>query len=305
MTKAMEAAARQLRDAQIICKENEPMARHTTFLVGGPAALFIEPVSVEETIQAVEICRQNGVKLLPLGRGSNMLVRECGLDLAVLHLGDNLAGIRELGDSRLEVLAGTKLAMLCKQTMRLGLSGLEFGYGIPGAVGGCVYMNAGAYGGEMQQVVQSVTFLDEECGLQTLSGDELKFSYRHSVFSGRGCVILSAVMQFTPGDPAAIDAAMEEFMSRRKEKQPLEYGSAGSTFKRPAGAYAAALIDQCGLKGYQVGGAQVSEKHAGFVVNIGGATADDVLAVMAHVAATVKEQTGYVLEPEVMILGGE
>lgn len=302
MTSAIQTAAQQLRDAQIVCKENEPMARHTTFLVGGPAALFIEPASAEQTALAVEICRLCGLSLFPLGRGSNLLVRDAGLSLAVLHLGENFSGIKALPGNRLEVLAGTKLTVLCKQSARLGLSGLEFGYGIPGNLGGCIYMNAGAYGGEMEQVVQSVTFLDEQGQLCTLSGSDLAFRYRHSVFSGRGCVILSAVLQFTPGDPEVIDAAMEDFMSRRREKQPLEYGSAGSTFKRPPGAFAAALIDQCGLKGYTVGGAQVSEKHAGFVINRGGATAADVLAVMAHVRNTVKAQTGFDLEPEVMLL---
>lgn len=281
---------------------NEPMCRHTTFLVGGPAAVFIEPADTQQITAAQRLCREQGVQLLPIGRGSNLLVADSGLPFAVLRLGDSYSGATRTGDLTLEVRSGTRLSVLCRQTATEGLSGLEFAYGIPGNVGGCVYMNAGAYNGEMKDVVTAVTFLDENGVQHTLQGDALEFSYRHSYFTGKCYIILSVTMEFGQDDPVAIKAAMDDFMQRRREKQPLEYGSAGSTFKRPEGAYASALIDQCGLKGYRVGGAQVSEKHAGFVITDGTATTADVLAVMNHICAVVKEKTGFLLQPEVQLL---
>lgn len=302
MPKNLDAVAATLAQHQIAFVQNEPMSRHTTFLVGGPAALFIQPATVAEIALAQRLCRENALPLLPLGRGSNLLVADKGLPYAVLHLCEGFCGITQVEASTLTALSGTKLSALCQYAAKAGLTGLECFYGIPGSVGGGVYMNAGAYGGELSAVVRSVTFLDGTGQERTLSGNELEYRYRHSVFSGKDWVILSATVALTPGDPAKIQQAMEDFMNRRRDKQPLEYGSAGSTFKRPAGAYAAALIDQCGLKGFTIGGAQVSEKHAGFVVNRGGATAGDVHAVMEHIAKTVLAQTGYLLEPEIMIL---
>lgn len=294
--------AEKLMHSGIKFTVNEPMSRHTTFLVGGPAALFVIPATSQQIVLCQRLCRETGVALLPVGRGSNMLVDDEGLSMAVLHLGSGYAAITRLDERRLEVESGCKLWELCRRCAQWGLSGLETAYGIPGSLGGGIYMNAGAYGGEMKDVVRSVTFLEEDGELRTLFGDELEFRYRHSCFSHTGRIILSAVLELSPAPQREIEAAMDDYMTRRREKQPLEYGSAGSTFKRPEGAYAAALIDQCGLKGYTVGGAMVSEKHAGFVVNRGGATAAQVRAVMAHVAKTVLEKTGYRLEPEIMVL---
>lgn len=299
---SIDRLADSLAGLGIACLRGELMSRHTTFMVGGAASIFIEPADVGQIAAVQRLCRELEIKLLPLGRGSNMLVADEGLPFAVLHLGESYSGITRLSENSIEVLSGTKLSAVCRHTATEGLSGLEWGYGIPGNIGGVVYMNAGAYGGEMKDIIVSVHFLDEDGQECTLSGDELEFSYRHSVFSGRGCIILSATMEFTHDDPQAIKAAMDNYMERRREKQPLEFGSAGSTFKRPEGAFAAALIDQCRLKGFAVGDAAVSDKHAGFVINRGKASCADVLAVMSHVSTVVKESTGYLLEPEIMIL---
>ncbi|MEG1389055.1 MAG: UDP-N-acetylmuramate dehydrogenase [Angelakisella sp.] len=302
MTEALVQLKTALTEKNINFTENEPMGSHTTFLVGGAASLFIEP-STEAEIAAVQAAaRTHEVPLFCLGRGSNLLVSDEGLPFAVLHLGEAFSGVKQLSETTLEVRSGTKLSTLCTAAVKLGLSGLEFAYGIPGTVGGGIYMNAGAYGGELCSAIRSVTFLDDMGTVRTLEREALDFGYRHSYFSNKGCIILSALFQLTPGDKNAIQAAMDDYMSRRRDKQPLEYGSAGSTFKRPAGAFAGALIEQCGLKGFTVGGAQVSEKHAGFVINRKNATAADVMAVMAHVQATVKAETGYTLEPEILIL---
>ncbi len=278
------------------------MAAHTTFRVGGAAPVLIEPRSEQQAIASIKYCRQYKIPVFILGRGSNLLVSDDPLPLAVLHLGEGYSSLQRTGPEEITAQSGALLMNLCRMARDLELSGLEFAYGIPGSVGGGVYMNAGAYGGELKDVVTRVRYLDEEGAIQEASGEELAFSYRRSLFSGRGCLILSAAFRLHPGRREEISAAMEDYMERRRSKQPLEYGSAGSTFKRPEGAYASALIDQCGLKGYTVGGAQVSEKHAGFVINRGGATCAQIKAVMAHVAATVEEQTGFRLEPEIRML---
>ncbi len=288
----------QLQKAGIPLAEQEPMTRRTTFGIGGPA-LLLRPRSRAELQAAMTLCREAGEEPFILGRGSNLLVSDSGISRPVIQLDGDFTAITREGNT-LRCGAGASLIAVCRAAAENSLSGIEWGYGIPGSLGGGVYMNAGAYGGELRDVLTEVTFLDEAGEYRTLPAAELSLSYRHSIFEERpGTVIVEAVLTLTPGDPAAIRAAMEDYMSRRREKQPLEYGSAGSTFKRPVGNYASALVDQCGLKGLSVGGAEVSRKHAGFIINRGGATAADVRELIAEVQRIVREKTGYTLECEI------
>lgn len=288
----------QLQKAGIPLAEKEPMTRRTTFGIGGPA-LLLRPRSRAELQAAMTLCREAGEEPFILGRGSNLLVSDSGISRPVIQLDGDFTAITREGNT-LRCGAGASLIAVCRAAAENSLSGIEWGYGIPGSLGGGVYMNAGAYGGEMKDILTEVTFLDEAGEYRTLPAAELSLSYRHSIFEERpGTVIVGAVLTLTPGDPAAIRAAMEDYMSRRREKQPLEYGSAGSTFKRPVGNYASALVDQCGLKGLSVGGAEVSRKHAGFIINRGGATAADVQELIAEVQRIVREKTGYTLECEI------
>lgn len=288
----------QLQKAGIPHAEQEPMTRRTTFGIGGPA-LLLRPRSRAELQAAMTLCREAGEEPFILGRGSNLLVSDSGISRPVIQLDGDFTAITREGNT-LRCGAGASLIAVCRAAAENSLSGIEWGYGIPGSLGGGVYMNAGAYGGELRDVLTEVTFLDEAGEYRTLPAAELSLSYRHSIFEERpGTVIVEAVLTLTPGDPAAIRAAMEDYMSRRREKQPLEYGSAGSTFKRPVGNYASALVDQCGLKGLSVGGAEVSRKHAGFIINRGGATAADVRELIAEVQRIVREKTGYTLECEI------
>lgn len=288
----------QLQKAGIPLAEQEPMTRRTTFGIGGPA-LLLRPRSRAELQAAMTLCREAGEEPFILGRGSNLLVSDSGISRPVIQLDGDFTAITREGNT-LRCGAGASLIAVCRAAAENSLSGIEWGYGIPGSLGGGVYMNAGAYGGELRDVLTEVTFLDEAGEYRTLPAAELSLSYRHSIFEDRpGTVIVEAVLTLIPGDPAAIRAAMEDYMSRRREKQPLEYGSAGSTFKRPVGNYASALVDQCGLKGLSVGGAEVSRKHAGFIINRGGATAADVRELIAEVQRIVREKTGYTLECEI------
>lgn len=288
----------QLQKAGIPLAEQEPMTRRTTFGIGGPA-LLLRPRSRAELQAAMTLCREAGEEPFILGRGSNLLVSDSGISRPVIQLDGDFTAITREGNT-LRCGAGASLIAVCRAAAENSLSGIEWGYGIPGSLGGGVYMNAGAYGGELRDVLTEVTFLDEAGEYRTLPAAELSLSYRHSIFEDRpGTVIVGAVLTLIPGDPAAIRAAMEDYMSRRREKQPLEYGSAGSTFKRPVGNYASALVDQCGLKGLSVGGAEVSRKHAGFIINRGGATAADVRELIAEVQRIVREKTGYTLECEI------
>ena len=291
----------QLQKAGIPLAEQEPMTRRTTFGIGGPA-LLLRPRSRAELQAAMTLCREAGEEPFILGRGSNLLVSDSGIARPVIQLDGDFTAITREGNT-LRCGAGASLIAVCRAAAENSLSGIEWGYGIPGSLGGGVYMNAGAYGGELRDVLTEVTFLDEAGEYRTLPAAELSLSYRHSIFEDRpGTVIVGAVLTLTPGDPAAIRAAMEDYMSRRREKQPLEYGSAGSTFKRPVGNYASALVDQCGLKGLSVGGAEVSRKHAGFIINRGGATAADVRELIAEVQRIVREKTGYTLECEIKFI---
>ena len=287
-------------------RANEPMSRHTSFRIGGPARLMALPKTAAEAKAAVLAAREANILPFFLGNGSNLLVPDEGVERFLIqpagrYSADPLNRVLE-ENGQLCAGGGVSLAVLANAAQGRALTGLEFASGIPGSVGGGVVMNAGAYGGEMAQVLVSVTALDLDGSIQTIPAESCGLGYRRSVFSDGQRLVLEARFQLSSGDPSAIRARMDELAARRKEKQPLEYPSAGSMFKRPEGYFAAALIDQCGLKGFAVGGAQVSEKHAGFVVNRGGATCADVLELVRQVQARVQEQTGVALEMEVKVL---
>lgn len=290
------------RIPELSLREQEPMSRHTTFRVGGPAALMALPKNEEEVLAAVQTAASMGICPIYLGNGSNLLVSDCGVNGFIVKMAEGFTSLQRYEEC-IRAESGTSLARLALFAQEAGLTGLEFAHGIPGTVGGAVTMNAGAYGGEMAQVVKEVIYLNEAGERCRATAEECKFAYRHSAFSDGKRVILSALFELKHGNPIEIQAAMKDLMNRRKEKQPLDYPSAGSTFKRPDGYFAAALIDQCGLKGFRVGGAQVSEKHAGFIINRDAATCADILSLIRQVKERVFEQTGIVLEPEVKIIG--
>lgn len=297
-----EWAAAYLPDLKMA--EEEPMGRHTSFRIGGPARRMAFPATPEQLVLLAEAARDCGARPLIIGNGTNLLAPDEGLDRLVVDTSAAMTAIRLEGEDTLTAEAGVPLARLADFACKHGLAGLAFAHGIPGTLGGAVCMNAGAYGGEMAQVLTSVTALFPGEGVRTLPVEALDLGYRHSLFSDRPeAVVLRASLRLTPGDPTAIRGEMAELMRRRKASQPLDLPSAGSTFKRPAGHFAGTLIEQCGLKGLTVGGAQVSEKHAGFVVNRGGATCADVTELIRQVQARVLEQTGVRLEPEVRIIG--
>ena len=291
----------QLPDLEL--REQEPMRLHTTFRVGGPASLMALPRREADLGQLLRMAFQAGVTPFFLGKGSNLLVADEGVDRFLIKLAGGLNRLERAEGTAIYVGSGVTLAQAAVFAAHHGLTGLEFAHGIPGSVGGAVTMNAGAYNGEMGAVVREVDCLEADGTPRTLSGDELAFSYRHSAFSDGRRFILGARMELTPGDPVSIQMLMDDFGNRRRHKQPLNLPSAGSTFKRPEGYFAAALIDECKLKGTTIGGAQVSKKHAGFLVNAGGATCSDVLALVDLVRETVLRETGVALELEVKTLG--
>ena len=287
--------------------EQEPLSAHTTFQIGGPAVFWCTPKNNDQLRKTLRLCRENGVRTYLLGNGSNTLFADEGYDGAVIDLRGLNEGPRAEpqpdGTTRLTAGAGVTLGRLCAAAQQQGLAGLAFACGIPGTVGGAVYMNAGAYGGEMKDVLETVTFLDSEGAVQTLPAAELALGYRTSLFEKHpDWCILSAAVRLHPGDSAAILKEMQDYLQRRKEKQPLEWPSAGSTFKRPQGAFAGKLIEDCGLRGFTVGGAQISEKHCGFVINRGGATCADVISLTEQVKAIVLQKTGYTLEREIRVV---
>ena len=279
-----------------------PLARYTSFRIGGPAKRMAFPKDGSQMVLLIAFARSCGARPLVIGNGTNLLFPDAGVDRLVVNTRE-YAEVSIDAQGRVVAESGASLARTAVFAQQRGLTGLEFAHGIPGSVGGAVCMNAGAYGGEMRQVVESASVLFPDEGVKRLRGEELSFSYRHSLLADRpDAVVLSAVLALSAGEPEEIRSKMDELMTRRKASQPLEYPSAGSTFKRPEGYFAAALIDECGLKGLTVGGAQVSEKHAGFVINRGGATCADVTALMAEIQRRVWKEKGVRLEPEVKVI---
>ncbi len=302
----MTALRQDLQAANLSYTEREPLAAHTTFRIGGPAAFWCVPRDVAQLRATLACCKAHAVRYYLLGNGSNTLFADEGFDGVVVDLRElapPVAAATQGDNVSLTAGAGMTLGRLCAEAQQRGLTGLEFACGIPGTVGGAVYMNAGAYGGELKDVLTEVTFLDETLKLRTLPVTELAMGYRTSVFEKNPswCVV-SATVTLQPGDAAQILAQMQDYLQRRKDKQPLEWPSAGSTFKRPQGAFAGKLIEECGLRGFAVGGAQISEKHCGFVINKGGATCADVVALTEEVKRIVREKTGFVLEREIRVV---
>lgn len=280
---------------------DEPMSKHTTFKIGGNAKVVAYPSSEEQISQIVKFTKENEIRLLTVGNGSNLLVADEGIDACVMILDDHFADIKLIDDETIFALSGTLLIKVCRFAYENGLSGLEFAYGIPGSCGGGAFMNAGAYGGEMKDVMFRCSHIDQNGDRGFLEGDDMRLGYRHSAYYDNGCIITGVYLKLKKADKSEIKAKMDDFMSRRREKQPLEYPSAGSTFKRPEGYFAGTLIEECNLKGKRVGGAEVSEKHAGFVINKGNATCKDVLDLCELVSDTIKKEKGVSLEMEIRV----
>ncbi|MBP2654390.1 MAG: UDP-N-acetylenolpyruvoylglucosamine reductase [Firmicutes bacterium] len=281
---------------------NEPMSRHTSFQIGGPADFLVFPASVQEVSAVFTLVRELGVPVLALGNGSNVLVSDKGIRGVVVKFGDDFAGIRHLGKTVIAG-AGASLTSVSRYAADCALTGMEFAVGIPGSIGGAVFMNAGAYDGEISKVISAVTTVCPDGTVQRFNHADIRFDYRQSVFQQNGCIICEVELMLEQGSEKDILAKMDEYTNSRETKQPLEMPSAGSTFKRPPGYYAGTLIEQTGLKGFSIGGAQVSNKHAGFVVNAGGATAADVLALISEVQRRVFDKFGVRLQPEVRVIG--
>ncbi len=280
---------------------DEPLSKHTSFRIGGPAELMAFPQNEDELSKILKTAAVMGEKPRILGAGTNILAPDDGVKGLVICLKDCLSGIKQTGASTIRVMAGVTMTRAAVFAAKHGLSGLEFAHGIPGTVGGGVYMNAGAYGGEIKDVCKCVTVMDQTGDIRVLSTEEMGLSYRHSRLMDEPGIVISAEFSLTPADPTVINGQMQLLMNKRSASQPLDYPSAGSAFKRPVGGYAAALIAQAGLKGVRVGNAAVSEKHSGFIVNLGGAAAEDVKELLDLVACLVFEQTGIRLEPEIRV----
>ena len=281
---------------------NEPMRKHTTFRIGGPADFYLCPHSAKEIQKTVAICREDELPYFILGNGSNLLVSDQGYRGVVIQLWKNVSDILVEG-CRIRAKAGASLAKIAGEALEEGLTGMEFAAGIPGTLGGAVVMNAGAYGGEMKDILQEALVMDEQGEIFTLKKEELHLGYRTSIIKEKGYIVLAAALELKPGDRKEIKEKMDELKQRRVEKQPLDMPSAGSTFKRPEGYFAGKLIMDAGLRGFSVGGAQISEKHCGFVVNTGKATANDVLTLIREVQKRVRDKFGVELETEVKFLG--
>lgn len=291
-----------LNDNKISFRENEPMKKHTTFKIGGAAHIFTEPKTEEQLAAIVAYCKNEAIPYFILGKGSNLLVSDNGIEGVVIST-LSLDSIELLNEGIIKCSAGAVLTNLCSFALKNSLSGLEFAFGIPGSVGGAVYMNAGAYGGEIKDCILSATVLTASGEIITVKAEDMALGYRTSIFKTNSSVILSAEFALERADACEIREKMDDFITRRKTKQPLEFGSAGSTFKRPEGYFAGALIEGAGLKGFSIGDAQVSEKHAGFVINRANASAKDVAGLVEHIKATVLEKSGVSLEPEIIFVG--
>lgn len=291
----------QKNNPQIDVRLEEPMSKHTSFRIGGNAQIMVFPKSENELAAVLKICKLLDIKPAILGAGTNVLAPDEGIEGVVICLKDCLSGIELLPENRLCVMAGITMSRAAVFAANQGLSGMEFAHGIPGTVGGGVYMNAGAYGGDISQICVSADVMDSDGEVRTLSAEELSFSYRHSVLEDSQWIVVRAVFALTPKDSKLVWDRMKELLGKRSASQPLDLPSAGSAFKRPQGGYAAALIDEAGLKGFQVGGAAISTKHAGFAVNMGGATASDVRNLLDQVSEKVYLNSGIRLEPEIRI----
>ncbi len=286
---------------KVTLRLQESMAKHTSFRIGGPAEVMAFPQNREELARILKVSALLDCKPAILGAGTNVLAPDGGLKGLVVCLKDCMDGMERRSETTIRAAAGVTMTRAAVYAANLGLSGMEFAHGIPGTVGGGVYMNAGAYGGEIKDICKRVDVMDLQGNIRTLSGEEMAFSYRHSILEDSGEIVLSADFELMPGESSAIKTRMQELSDKRRGSQPLQYPSAGSAFKRPVGGYAAALIDQAGLKGFRVGSAEVSQKHAGFIVNVGGATAADVKSLLAQVSDKVYDMAGIRLEPEVRI----
>lgn len=289
-----------VRDEQVL--RDEPMQKHTTFRVGGPADYFVMPETIEQVQKVVTLCKEEEIPYYIVGNGSNLLVSDKGYRGVIIQIGKRFGQI-EVKENQITAQAGALLSAVANRALEAGLAGFEFAAGIPGSLGGACVMNAGAYGGEMKDVLLSVTVLTPEGEVLTIPREELELGYRTSIIEKKHYLVLEAVIELQKGDPEEIKAVMDDLRQRRIDKQPLEYPSAGSTFKRPEGYFAGKLIQDADLKGFQVGGAQVSEKHAGFVINKNHATASDIYELMRQVSEKVEEESGVRLEPEVKRLG--
>lgn len=298
----IEALEKYALSLECSAEREVSMKNYTSFKVGGPAELFLSPEDAGQTAKLVRFCEKEEISVFVLGKGSNLLVSDRGIKGAVIYTGKQ-CGISLVDENTVRAQSGASLAQLCTFALENSLSGLEFAYGIPGTVGGAVFMNAGAYGGELKDVLLNSEYVSTDGTSGELDNEAMELSYRHSAYENSNLVITAASVRLAPADRNEIKSTMNDILARRKEKQPLEYPSAGSTFKRPEGNFAGALIEQCGLKGVSVGGAQVSEKHAGFIINRGGATATDILSLIKHVQARVKAQTGVSLETEIRLIG--
>ena len=283
-------------------RRNEPMSKHTSFKIGGNADVYIKVNNLSKLSTILKECQASDVDYMILGNGSNLLVSDDGIRGVVIRLDGDFRKITLLDDTTIFCGAGATLAYLCKFALNCGLTGLEFAWGIPGTVGGAVFMNAGAYDGEMKDVVHSVSHISPSGEIGRTEKENLNFGYRTSVYRSNNMIITGVTLKLKKGNPDEIRAKMDDYMSRRSTKQPLEYPSAGSVFKRPEGNFAGALIEQCGLKGKTCGGAQVSEKHAGFIINKSNATAKDVRDLIGEIQKTISDKTGYNLECELIIL---
>lgn len=281
---------------------DEPMSQHTTFRIGGPADVFVMPENYEQIREVLRLCKEEKLPFFVLGNGSNLLVSDSGYRGVIIQMDRNMEEIC-LDGEEIHACAGALLSSVAVAARNASLTGFEFAGGIPGTIGGAAVMNAGAYGGELKDVLKEVTVMTREGEILTIPADKLEMGYRTSIIKTAGYLVLEAVISLKKGDEEKIRAVMKELSERRTEKQPLDYPSAGSTFKRPEGYFAGKLIMDSGLRGYRIGGAQVSEKHCGFVINAGGATAEDVRALMDHVIQVVREKFGVTLEPEVKFLG--
>ena len=278
-----------------------PMSKYTTFRIGGNASVMLTPLNDEQLVSVIKECKKENIKPFILGNGSNMLICDAGLNTVVINMCRPEPKIELVNGDTIVCDAGMNMSKVCNFALDNELTGLEFAFGIPGSAGGAAYMNAGAYGGEMKDVLVECRHIDSDGNLGSLKGDELGLAYRTSAYEHNGFIITTLVMKLKKGDKAEIKARMQELLQRRKDKQPLEFPSAGSTFKRPEGHFAGGLIEECGLKGCSVGGAQVSEKHAGFVINTGGATCADVLALCRQCREKVLAETGVELEMEIRV----